>query len=147
MTDEEKAEEYIIAKYKLNECYTEDTEETRVYMRSNVHSEYQQEYECYLDGLEESSKELLSKTEQLEKENEELKEFAEKLSEQHADEWEKQQEVITELKAHCKAVDEVNEKMKRCTNCDNYSEQYGLCIFSGGDEDYHCRNRKWELKE
>ena len=51
MTDEQKAEDYIIAKYKLNECYIEDTEETRVYMRNNVHSEYQQEYECYLDGL------------------------------------------------------------------------------------------------
>ena len=57
MTDEEKAEEYIINKYKLNKCYIEDTEETRVYMHNDVHSEYEEEYQIYLDGLAEGRKE------------------------------------------------------------------------------------------
>ena len=53
MTDEEKAEEYIISRYKLNKCYFEDTEETRVYMHNDVHSEYEEEYQLYLAGLTE----------------------------------------------------------------------------------------------
>lgn len=53
MKDEERAEEYIINKYKLNKCYIEDTEETRVYMHNDVHSEYEEEYQLYLDGLTE----------------------------------------------------------------------------------------------
>ena len=39
------------------------------------------------------------------------------------------------------------EKMKNCLNCANFRKNYKLCLFSGGDEDYTCRNRKWELAE
>lgn len=59
--DEEKAEEYIINKYKLNKCYIVDTEETRVYMHNDVHSEYEEEYQIYLDGLAEGRKEICKK--------------------------------------------------------------------------------------
>ena len=53
MTLEEKAENYIIDKYKLNECYLEDNKETREYMRIDVHSQYEEEYQLYLAGLHE----------------------------------------------------------------------------------------------
>ena len=53
MTLEEKAENYIIDRYKLNECYREDNEETREYMRIDVHSQYEEEYQLYLAGLHE----------------------------------------------------------------------------------------------
>lgn len=39
------------------------------------------------------------------------------------------------------------EKMKKCSNCNHYNRTYELCQFSLGDEDYDCRNRKWELAE
>ena len=78
--------------------------------------------------------------EQLEKENEELKDYVEKLSEQHADEWQKQQEVITELKAQI-------EKMKpycKCL-CKNYSK---FSAMSNDCVNGVCRNcNKWELLE
>lgn len=57
-------------------------------------------------------------------ENEELKEKIADL----AAEWNKERD---ELKAHCKAVDEVNEKMKCCQNCNH----------NGKPEDFeHCLN-------
>lgn len=187
MTNEEKAEEYIINKYNLAEMFREPNSQD---IKIAVHSEYQQEYECYLAGLEEGKKEVIYMTAEeydkylnacrekkkndlfdddpmsaseyitkLEKENEELKEFAEKLSEQHADEWEKQQEVITELKAHCRAVDEVNEKMKCCENCKHsYTDNENLvfCHLPFPQEDckscklYNHKNTDndyWELAE
>ena len=39
------------------------------------------------------------------------------------------------------------EQMKRCSNCKNFNRDFELCFFSGGDEDYDCRNRRWELAE
>lgn len=66
MTKEElkqKAENFIIDRYKLNECYREDNAETREYMRMDVHSQYEEEYQLYLDA-----------TKELQKENEKLKE-------------------------------------------------------------------------
>ena len=39
------------------------------------------------------------------------------------------------------------EQMKRSSNCKNFNRDFELCFFSGGDEDYHCRNRRWELVE
>ena len=64
MTDElkQKAENFIIDRYKLNECYREDNAETREYMRMDVHSQYEKEYQLYLDA-----------TDELQKENAELK--------------------------------------------------------------------------
>ena len=60
MTEEikEKAENFIIDRYKLNECYREDNEETRGYMRMDVHSQYEEEYQLYLAGATEATKEL-----------------------------------------------------------------------------------------
>lgn len=39
------------------------------------------------------------------------------------------------------------EKMKCCGNCKNLRKDFGLCFYSGGDDDYFCRLRKWELAE
>lgn len=56
MTEElkQKAENFIINRYKLNECYREDNEETREYMRMDVHSQYEEEYQSYLAGATEN---------------------------------------------------------------------------------------------
>lgn len=59
MNNKQKAEEFIIKKYKINEWYREDTEETRVYMSNDVHDEYEEEYKLFLAGLEEGGKEHL----------------------------------------------------------------------------------------
>jgi hypothetical protein len=69
MTKEElkqEAEKFIIDRYKLNECYREDNAETREYMRMDVHSQYEEEYQLYLDA-----------TKELREENAELKEMNE----------------------------------------------------------------------
>lgn len=60
MTEElkQRAENFIIDRYKLNECYREDTEETRGYMRNDVHSQYEEEYQLYLAGATEATKEV-----------------------------------------------------------------------------------------
>lgn len=64
MTEElqKKAEDFIIERYKLAKCYREDNAETREYMRMDVHSQYEEEYQLYLDA-----------TKELQKENAELK--------------------------------------------------------------------------
>lgn len=57
-----------------------------------------------------------------------------------------------ELKAHCKAVDEVNEKMKCCGNC-KYNEIYEgeeFCNNKKGVCKYYSKTFKednWELAE
>ena len=68
MTKEElqkEAEDFIIDRYKIAECYREDNAETREYMRIDVHSQYEEEYQLYLDVI----------IKEHEKENAELKEF------------------------------------------------------------------------
>lgn len=65
MNNKQKAEEFIIKKYKINEWYREDTEETRVYMSNDVHDEYEEEYKLFLAGLEEGGKELEKKNAEL----------------------------------------------------------------------------------
>lgn len=67
MTDElkQKAENFIIDRYKLNECYREDNEETRGYMRMDVHSQYEEEYQLYLAGATEATKELEQQIEKM----------------------------------------------------------------------------------
>ena len=62
MTKEElkqKAENFIINRYKLNECFREDNVETREYMRIDVHSQYEDEYQLYLDAIKELQKETV----------------------------------------------------------------------------------------
>lgn len=51
-----------------------------------------------------------------------------------------------ELKEHCKAVDEVNIKMRRCQNCKNYPKQPTNTLCKYGDS---CGKEldKWELAE
>lgn len=85
------------------------------------------------------------KIEQLGKENEALKQSVAEA-----------EEIIVELKAHCKAVDEVNEKMKCCENCRYYAgfdftcnviraTKYGATKDKNGEE---CNNLdKWELAD
>lgn len=67
MTDElkQKAENFIIDRYKLNECYREDNAETREYMRMDVHSQYEEEYQLYLAGATEATKELEQQIEKM----------------------------------------------------------------------------------
>lgn len=64
MTEElqKKAEDFIIDRYKIAKCYREDNAETREYMRMDVHSQYEEEYQLYLDA-----------TKELQEENAELK--------------------------------------------------------------------------
>ena len=54
-------------------------------------------------------------------------------------------DTVDEMKAHCKAVDEVNEKMKNCRNCKNWNWKHNKCDKRlKGD----ClRFSKWELAE
>ena len=68
MTEElkQEAENFIIDRYKLNECYREDNEETRGYMRTDVHSQYEEEYQLYLAGATEATKELQEENKVLE---------------------------------------------------------------------------------
>lgn len=61
MTEKElkqKAEDFIIDRYKIAECYREDNAETREYMRMDVHSLYEEEYQLYLDATKELEKQL-----------------------------------------------------------------------------------------
>ena len=50
----QKAENFIIDRYKIAECYREDNKETREYMRIDVHSQYEEEYQMYLAGATEN---------------------------------------------------------------------------------------------
>lgn len=64
------------------------------------------------------------------------------------------EEIIAELKAHCKAVDDVNEKLRACGNC-KYMDPENGCSYdetfrkqklesnSNGD----CFCDKWEMSE
>ena len=57
---------------------------------------------------------------------------------------------IAELKAHCKAVDEVNEKMKCCGNCGFAIHNRLDGTFCGREAEYRQGNEKcnkWELEE
>lgn len=54
---------------------------------------------------------------------------------------------ICSLKRKNASLENKIEKMKRCSNCKHFNKDYELCFFSGGDEDYCCRNRRWELAE
>lgn len=61
MTEEElkqKAENFIINRYKIAECYREDNAETREYMRMDVHSQYEEEYQLYLEATKELQEEI-----------------------------------------------------------------------------------------
>ena len=58
-------------------------------------------------------------------------------------------DTIDELKAHCKAVDELIEKMKCCENC-KYHSFWGdelKCNLPSYDEQFNCLDSrdKWEL--
>ena len=69
------------------------------------------------EALKQSEQEALEIIAELKEENarlnqqvKDLKDFAEKLSEEHASEWEQQQNIIT--------------KMRCCENCEDYLKQY-----------------------
>jgi hypothetical protein len=80
---QKKAEDFIIERYKIAKCYREDNAETREYMRMDVHSQYEEEYQLYLDA-----------TKELRKENAELKQInSETLTQLNLDNG----ELITEL--------------------------------------------------
>ena len=74
MTEElkQKAENFIIDRYKLNECYREDNEETRGYMRMDVHYQYKEEYQLYIAVATEVTKELETQLTEKDKQIEEL---------------------------------------------------------------------------
>ena len=78
------------------------------------------------------------------KENAELKEQIEQLSQRILEQQKtigSLTDTIDELKAHCKAVDEVNEKMKNFYNCSHSNR--ALC-----PNEHNCKGCKdWELAE
>lgn len=61
----QKAEDFIIDRYKIAECYREDNAETREYMRNDVHSQYEEEYQLYFAGATEATKELETQIEKM----------------------------------------------------------------------------------
>lgn len=163
MTDEEKAEEY--AKGKAHEhyhflfeenngspidfaklCYLDGLAEGRKEV-TEKYSELEKENEelkWQFKEVIEDNDYYQEENKRLEKENEELKAQIEQLSNDNhvlKTSFIAQQEQIEELKTHCKAVDEVNEKMKCCSNCANNAycekEHYG--------NDKGCE--EWELAE
>lgn len=91
------------------------------------------------DGLNESL---------IKQKDEQIKQLSQRILEQQKT-IESLSDTINEQKAHCKAVDEVNEKMKCCENCKNKKGWKGEkpCLdckynpFGEGKED------KWELAE
>ena len=127
----QKAENFIIDRYKLNECYREDNEETRRYMRMDVHSQYEEEYQLYLAGLHEAQSQLTEKDKQIE-ELQEVRAGQAKLLNQDT-------ERIMELETQI-------EKMKCCTNC-RYCNQWGEV----NPNSPNCKKcnwlSNWKLKE
>lgn len=90
-------------------------------------------------------------TEKFSKRIEELKQQVEQLSyDNHVlkTSFVMQQEEIAELKAHCKAVDEVNEKMKNCLNC-KHDNELDAEYCQNCDRPYKSKPIKdeWELSE
>lgn len=59
------------------------------------------------------------------------------------------EEIIAELKAHCKVVDEVNEKMKCCGNCryQRYDYESRYCEYDATSEKECINKSEWELVE
>lgn len=123
MTDEERAEEY--AKGKAHEHY-------HFLFEENNGSPVDFAKLCHLDGLvegrklgkeeqwkatEKAQKKTSARIRELKNEIEELKALHESDKKATALLMQKWEEDRNELKAHCKAVDEVNEKMKCCGNC------------------------------
>lgn len=91
-----------------------------------------------------------NKIEELEKENKRLTELLNRSNVRLAEEQLKDAELEKEkceLLGLIQEKDEQIEMMKCCANCEHNNRVYGLCNFSLGDEDYHCRLRKWELAE
>lgn len=117
MTDKEKAEEYIINKYYRDWL----DEESRDVILEDVYAHDKNELQAHLDGLAEGRKEL-------EKENAQLK----------AD--------LEEAMKHCKAVDDVNAKLRCCENCSNYRNEWGEQVYEGKCE--NCTKlSNWEMKK
>lgn len=115
-------------------------------------SELKKENDCY-KALDSHYEEIEEDAKVIAKENAELKEkLKNEISfNERSETVKKYQEQINELKAHCKAVDDVNEKMKCGGNC-----RHGYYVNTGGCYDMKCRltycdcincNDKWELAE
>ena len=64
----------------------------------------------YIENREEEIEKLKEENARLNQQVKDLKDFAETLSEEHANEWEQQQNIIS--------------KMRCCENCEDYSKQY-----------------------
>lgn len=122
MTEElkQKAENYIIDRYKLNECYREDNEETCEYMRMDVHSQYEEEYQLYLAGATEATKELQEENLKLEAKVRTLE------IEQHY------------CLPNCSKVTELEKKIERMKNRCNCVYGY-YPILELGITDYGCK--------
>lgn len=104
------------------------------------------EYQKLFDKEHKIIGELEKENADLKVKNEDLRTFAETISENHSNEWQKQQQIITELKQQI-------EKMKCCENCthstlnecDNLVCELNQFKFP---EDYPCINySKWECVE
>ena len=123
----QKAEDFIIDRYKIAERYREDNVETREYMRMDVHYQYEREYQLYLDATKELQEKncdledkLANADYQLEGRDNEIRELTEKI-----------------------------EKMKCCSMCKYYSMSFLPYWCTKNNTAPHCTSKcdKWEIKE
>lgn len=144
MTDEEKYITWRNANSRIDRHNVTDTSIGHKHIHWNTGVD---RHKAYLDGLADGRKEECFEQNndgtirpcEVMKENEELK------------------AQIEEQKAHCKDVDEVNEKMKCCGNCINFKEQEIRYIGKpGAIHRFSCNGlnvapnmkcSKWELEE
>lgn len=149
MTEElqKKAEDFIIDRYKIAECYREDNAETREYMRIDVHSQYEEEYQLYLDVIKEFENRIEGYKNQIfykEKALDKVKRDRDRIVHRVTKDKKRLIRRNTELKAQI-------EKMKNCKNCKKLKkEKDGLLICTVGSFYTNVFGKncdKWEIKE
>lgn len=131
MTDEERAIDLTSKSFEMDKTPVEWY--CKLYMNSRM-SEIHTFYNGVLVGLAEGRKEI------------EIKEAVIKYWKKHykykSNDVIELQKEIEELKAHCKAVDDVNKKMRCCGNCKH--------VYKDCAKEKDCKQNKykhWELAE
>lgn len=118
MTEElqKKAEDFIIERYKIAKCYREDNAETREYMRMDVHSQYEEEYQLYLAAtkeLQEENAELKKDNEGYDKDNVRLVQQYNELSKENAELKKDKKELCHSISEGGKACVYLNEQLTK----------------------------------
>ena len=149
------AENFIIDRYKLNECYREDNKETRGYMQMDVHSQYEEEYQLYLAGATEATKlqdescifesyerKIKNQQQELRKMNKEREHLLKVIHKKNLQ--------GMRLVRRRKELLEMVEKMKCCENCKHHHFMGDeLKCSLDYDTEFECLKTKqsWELAE